>query len=61
MENKIMNEKAKIAKKLKIFKEQIALHSDKIKEYAPEYKDFEDYEEAIEDNEDDLDYLKNLV
>ena len=56
MENMIMNEKAKIANALKIYKEQITLHSDKIKE---EILDFEEYEEAIEDDEDDLDYLKD--
>ena len=60
MENKIMNEKAIIANTLKIFKEQIALHSDKIKENTSDYEDFEDYEEAIEDDEDDLQYLENL-
>ena len=32
MEKKIMDEKAKIANTLKIFKEQITLHSDKITE-----------------------------
>ena len=31
MENKIMNEKAKIMNTLKKFKEQIDLHSDKLK------------------------------
>ena len=56
MENMIMNEKAKIANALKIYKEQITLHSDKIK---GEILDFEEYEEAIEDDEDDLDYLKD--
>ena len=56
MENMIMNEKAKIANALKIYKEQITLHIDKIKE---EILDFEEYEEAIEDDEDDLDYLKD--
>ena len=60
MENKIVDEKAKIADTLKIFKELITLHSDKIKYKSPEYEDFEDYVDAIEDDEDDLDYLKDL-
>ena len=55
-----MNEKAKIANTLKIFKDQIASHSNKIKENTSNYEDFEDYEEVIKDDEDDLQYLENL-
>ena len=49
-----MNEKAKIANTIKIFKEQIALLSDKINKGTSDCEDFEDYEEAIGDDEDDL-------
>ena len=60
MENIIINEKAKIANTLRIFKEQIALNTNKIKEEISDYEDFDDYEEAVEDDEDDLDYLKDI-
>ena len=52
-----MDKKAKLAKKLQILKE----HSNKFKEYTPNYSDFEDYEEAIEDDDDDLEYLEVLI
>ena len=60
MENKIMDEKSKLSNTLKIFKEQITLNSNKIKEEILDYEDFEDYEEVIEDDGDALQYLKDL-
>ena len=59
-----MDKKAEITNVIKIFKELLSLHSNKIKDlFGYEYY-FEDIEEDIED-EDDLNYLKviffNLV
>ena len=62
MENKIVNEKAEIANALKIFKELISLHSDKIKDLSSYEYYFHDIEEDIEDeDENDLDYLETLL
>ena len=60
MKNKDIDKK-EIANKLKIFKELISLHSDKIKDLSSYKYHFQDIEEDIEDNdENDLDYLENV-
>ena len=63
MENKIMDEKAKMANLLKIFKELITLHSDKITEKSLNIlkRAFVKYERATDKNKNDLEYLKDLV
>ena len=61
MENKTIDKKAKTANKLKIFKELIDLHSDKIRDLSSYEYYFQNIEEDIEDDdENDLDYLQNL-
>ena len=55
MENKVMDEKTKIADILKVFKELIILHSDKIKDVSSSEYHFQDIEEDVEDeDENDL-------
>ena len=56
-----MDKKAKIADTLKIFKELINLHSDKIKDLSSYEYYFENIEEDIEDEDaNELDYLETL-
>ena len=61
MENQVINKKVEIADILKVFKELISLHSDKIKDLPSYEYYFQNIEEDIEDeDENDLDYLENL-
>ena len=61
MESKIMDEKSKIADILKVFKELISLHSDKIKDLSSYEYCLQYIEENIEgEDENDLDYLETL-
>ena len=59
MDNKVIDKKAEIVDILKIFKELISLHSNKIKDVSSYEYYFQDIEEDIEnDDENDLDYLE---
>ena len=64
MENKIMNEKAKIAITLKKSREQIALHRHRISEKSLGIIEIaldEKYEKATEDDEDDYEYSVDMA
>ena len=62
MENKVINKKSETVNVLKIFKELLTLHSDKIKDLSSYESYFKNIEEDIGDeDENDLDHLKNTL